>query len=119
MKPGTVVAGRFEVELHAGSGGMGAVYKANDRASGVPVALKILHDPTEGRAERLVREAETLAELRHPAIVRYVDHGQLADGRLYLAMEWLEGETLSARLRRKFAEFVGAAYRNRLIQIPG
>src|SRR5262249_35015423 len=97
MKPGTVVAGRFEVELHAGSGGLGAAYKARALQGGAPVALKIPHDPTEDRAERLLREAETLAELRHPAIVRYVDHGTVEGGRLYLAMEWIEGETLSAR----------------------
>jgi tetratricopeptide (TPR) repeat protein len=102
MKPGTVVRGRFAIERHAGSGAMGAVYRAIDRLTGEPVALKVLLDASsDARADRLAREAEALAELSHPHIVRYVDHGVLEGGRAYLAMEWLEGETLSARLAAK------------------
>jgi serine/threonine protein kinase len=49
---------------------------------------------------RFQREAAILRELRHPGIVAYVAHGRTLSGRLYLAMEWLEGETLSHRLAR-------------------
>ncbi len=78
---------------------MGAVYRARDTVSGSRVALKILQGSAPG--ERFSREAQLLAELRHPAIVRYVDHGVTAGSVPYLAMEWLEGETLAARLRRE------------------
>ena len=50
--------------------------------------------------DRFVREASVLAELEHPGIVSYVSHGTAPDGQRFLAMEWLEGEDLSQRLRR-------------------
>src|SRR5262249_5093566 len=49
---------------------------------------------------RFAREARTLAELDHPSIVRYIDHGHTPSGEPYLAMEWLNGEDLGARLTR-------------------
>src|SRR5689334_22594900 len=99
MREGEIVAGRFEVVRLSGSGGMGRVYEARDLFSGATVALKVLHERLAEGGSRFRREAELLAGLRHPAVVRYVAHGETNDGRLYLAMEWLEGETLHARLR--------------------
>ncbi len=100
MKPGDVVANRFELMQLAGRGGMGEVYRATDRSNGATVALKLLHaDAAEVRA-RFLREAKLLSQLSHPSIVAHVDHGQLPDGELYLAMQWLEGEDLYARLSR-------------------
>jgi len=102
VKPGVIVAERFEIERFAGEGGMGVVYRARDVATGDPVALKVFR----GRAgtpggDRFLREARVLADLRHPGVVRYVAHGTLADGgSLYMAMDWLEGEDLSQRLAR-------------------
>lgn len=94
-------ANRFLVEYHAGSGGMGTVYRAQDQATGEPVALKLLHTgANDAAAYRFMREASLLAELIHPNIVRYVDHGRTADGRFYLAMEWLSGNDLEARLEQ-------------------
>src|SRR5579859_731019 len=97
VQPGTLVANRFEIERLAGAGGMGAVYRAIDRESGAPVALKLL---TRGGVDRFLREARVLAELAHPHIVRHVAHGVLPGGDPYLAMEWLDGEELSRRLQR-------------------
>src|SRR5689334_3022119 len=91
MKPGEVVAARFEIERLAGEGGMGAVYRALDRHSGEPVALKLLLDHTDAGIARFQIEASLLAELRHPGIVRYVAHGQMPGGTHWLAMEWLDG----------------------------
>lgn len=91
-----VFAERFVVERFAGSGGMGRVFQATDRLTGESVALKVMSD--EGSAQRFQREGRLLAELSHPGIVRYVAHG--TSGNLfYIAMEWVEGETLGTRLR--------------------
>ncbi|MBI2893225.1 MAG: protein kinase [Deltaproteobacteria bacterium] len=124
MRLGDVVADRFEVEREAGAGGMGRVYRARDRLDGCTVALKLASGGDAARAERFAREASILARLRHPAIVRYVAHGTALDGSGYLAMEWLEGESLSSRLRagplgvgesvalaRRVAEALGEAHR--------
>jgi eukaryotic-like serine/threonine-protein kinase len=96
----TVIAERFELVQLAESGGMGAVYRARDRLTGGQVAVKLLARANQRWAERFRREALALAELAHPAIVRYVAHGVTPLGEPYLAMDWLEGEALSVRLRR-------------------
>lgn len=95
-------AGRFQIEEAAGSGGMGTVYRARDLSSQQLVALKLLQSTgcSAQDAERFLREAQLLAELQHPGIVSHVAHGQTADGQRYLAMEWLDGEDLSQRLKR-------------------
>ncbi len=97
MRPGEVIAARFEIERLAGAGGMGAVYRAHDRESRATVAVKLVPG---FEAVRFAREAAILADLSHPAIVRYIAHGVDDDGGLYLAMEWLEGEDLSVCLER-------------------
>jgi serine/threonine protein kinase/tetratricopeptide (TPR) repeat protein len=91
---------RFQVRAESGTGGMGTVYRAADLLTGQDVALKVLHVKQGASAERFNQEAALLADLAHPAIVRYVDHGVTPGGDHYLAMEWLEGETLDARLSR-------------------
>jgi hypothetical protein len=99
----TVLIGdRFLLEDQVGAGGMGTVFRARDNHSGAPVAVKLLLAARTQPHEimRFLREARTLAELRHPGIVSHIAHGQTPDGRPYLAMEWLEGEDLSQRLRR-------------------
>lgn len=100
MKPGEVVGDRFILEYHAGSGGMAEVYRATDRATGRAVAIKTLVQRRAAERARFEREAEVLAELSHPAIVRYVARGVLGSGEPYLVMEWLEGQDLAVRLER-------------------
>ena len=100
MNEGDRVVERFEIERRIASGGMGHVFRARDQASGEIVALKLLHAEATGEQIRFTREAEALAALRHPGIVRYVAHGLTAAGAPFLAMEWLEGETLAERLER-------------------
>jgi serine/threonine protein kinase len=95
MRSGDVVARRFHVERFAGAGAMGLVYRARDAQTGEWVALKVL---AHGSAERFLREARALAEVSHPHIVRYVDHGHTEAGEPYLAMEWLEGTDLAQKL---------------------
>lgn len=103
LTSGHIVAQRFAISEVAGSGGMGTVYKAIDLHTGVAAALKLLHTGNAGiaEAERFLREAKLLSELRHPGIVSYIAHGLTDDGRPFLAMEWLEGEDLGQRLRRE------------------
>jgi hypothetical protein len=79
---------------------MGSIYRAQDVATGTPVAIKLLKS-IDARPKRFDREVRLLAELEHPSIVRYVAHGFTLDGSPYLAMEWLEGEDLSQLLARK------------------
>jgi tetratricopeptide (TPR) repeat protein len=104
-------ADRFDIERLAGSGGMGEVFRAWDASTQSVVALKVVRaddgvprSGSEGESsarDRFLREAEVLAQLSHPAIVRHVGHGVTEDGRLWLAMEWLDGEDLQTRLARK------------------
>lgn len=101
MEPGTVVAERFEIEQRVSAGGMSAVFRARDLRLGGVVAVKILYGRDEGEhRERLYREARVLEKLSHPGIVRYVAHGEMAQEKPYLAMEWITGETLGKRLAR-------------------
>jgi hypothetical protein len=96
-----VIDGRFTIEQLAGSGGMGQVYRARDHVSGELVALKVMHDAEKIELGRFAREAQVLATLSHPGVVRYIDSGTTPQGEPYLVMEWLSGETLAMRLRRQ------------------
>ena len=98
LEPGSVVAGRFEIEALAAAGGMASVYRCRDRVAGCAAALKVQPAALLSDWRRFEREAQLLAELRHPGVVRYVAHGLLDPGDLWIAMEWLEGESLEARL---------------------
>jgi hypothetical protein len=114
MSTGDVIANRFVIERLAGAGGMGDVYRAKDLVTGEAVALKILPAGQTRDAPRFIREAITLSELKHPAIVRYVAHGVTPSDELYLATEWLEGEDLLERLTTTgltIAESVGVVTR--------
>src|SRR5215813_4376413 len=93
--------GRFVCDGAAKRGGMGTVWKARDAHTGRPVAVKILNAGAPELAERFVREATYLADITDDRIVGYVAHGTTADGAPYLAMEWLEGETLAERMQRR------------------
>jgi serine/threonine protein kinase len=87
---------RYALEEPVGSGGMGTVYRAYDRALDRHVALKVLRpdlaDPDA--AARLDREARILARLEHPGIVPVHDAGTLADGRVFYVMKLVRGERL-------------------------
>ena len=98
--PGEIIADRFEIDRLVGEGGMGVVYRAIDRTSGAPVALKVVsaQRASPETDQRFAREIRLLAEIDHPRIARYVGHGVDADGRAFLAMEWLDGHDLGAAL---------------------
>jgi serine/threonine protein kinase/cephalosporin-C deacetylase-like acetyl esterase len=102
LTPGEVLAGRFRIVNFVAAGGMGEVYKAEDLLLDRMVALKLLPEELaedKQSLERFLREAKTASALNHASICRVYDFGE--DGaRAFIAMEYLEGETLSARIQR-------------------
>ena len=105
-RPGAVdgrcLGGRYRVGALLAAGGMGEVWAARDLLLDRPVAVKVLGGALAGdgrAAERLRREARAAGRLDHPNIARVLDLGE-QDGRPYLVMELLEGESLAARIDR-------------------
>ena len=99
MRIGAIIQDRFEILAAGKAGGMGQIFRARELGSGREVAVKVLHKAQSRAAERFRDEAVALADIQHPGVVRYIDHGLTGDGDLYLAMEWLEGQDLSQYLR--------------------
>jgi serine/threonine-protein kinase len=94
--------GPYEIQSTLGAGGMGEVYKARDTRLDRVVAIKVLSPSLAGDpefAERFTREARTISQLEHHAICPLYDVGE-QDGVSYLVMQYLEGETLDARLAK-------------------
>ena len=90
---------RYRMLGQVARGGMGIVYAAQDEQLQRRVALKVLDACTEGDlANRLMREARVLARLEHPGIVPVHDVGTLADGRVFYAMKFVEGQRLDQYL---------------------
>ncbi len=102
LKPGTLVAGKYRIVEEIGHGGMGIVYKAEDVKLKRCVALKFLPphlmDSPELK-ERFLIEAQAAAALSHPNICVIHEVGE-AKGRPYIAMEYVEGETLRDKIRK-------------------
>lgn len=97
----TLDGGKYEVGALLGAGAMGEVYQARHTALGRRVAIKVLHPQIMERddaVERLRREAQAASRLEHPNSVQVLDFGE-SGGRFYIVMEFLEGETLEARLK--------------------
>ena len=110
MLPGDVVNARFAVTEEVSAGGMGRIFRARDLVGGGDVALKIVHLAQSGdAAERFTREALLLGTIRHPGVVRYLEHGVTDRGERYLAMEWLDGVDLAAFLKRRRAAAAATA----------
>lgn len=98
------LAGRFQLGDVLGQGGMSLVRRAVDLDTGHDVAVKMLLTPygsTERELGRFEREIEILSDLAHPGIVRLFAHGVATDGRIFVAMELVEGGSLARRLRER------------------
>ena len=94
---GAVLIGKYRVTREIGRGGMAAVYEAIHLALGKKVAVKVLAAELAASTtviERFFREARAAASVKSPYIVDIYDSGRLEDGRPFIAMEMLEGETL-------------------------
>ncbi len=105
--------GPYEIQSPLGAGGMGEVYRARDTRLDRTVAIKVLASHLSSTPElkqRMEREARTISSLNHPHICHLYDIGS-QDGTDYLVMEFLEGETLAARLSK------GALPMNEILRI--
>ena len=96
------LGGTYDVERQLGAGGMGSVYLGRDRTLDRAVAIKVIAPELAATAalrERFLREARTVARLRHPNIVAVYAAGE-SEGVLYFVMEYVPGESLRDRLAR-------------------
>ena len=99
---GRVLAGKYELSVRLGVGGMGEVYRASHLSLGIEVAVKIMHPEVavvDEYMRRFRREAHAASLLHHRNIVRVLDFGE-QEGLLYIVMELLRGETVSRWLAR-------------------
>ena len=101
---GHILADRYKVLRTIGEGGMGRVYLAEHVRMGRLSAVKVMSPslaPTPDAIGRFNREAANASRINQPNVAAIYDFGETEDGTLYLAMEYVEGETLSAVLRRE------------------
>jgi hypothetical protein len=101
---GKVIDGRYEIQQRVGEGGMGVVYKARQISIDRVIALKMLNaqmaqDPTW--VQRFYNEAKACSRLQHPNTIRMFDFGQTQDGRLFMTMEFLDGQTLREAIQER------------------
>jgi predicted Ser/Thr protein kinase len=100
---GQVIADRYHVTKKLGEGGMGAVYLAEHVKMGRKSAIKVMtasmsHDPDA--VSRFNREANNASRIQHPNICAIYDFGETQDGLIYLAMEFIEGDSLNGILKK-------------------
>jgi serine/threonine protein kinase len=99
-----ILSGQFRIVERIGSGGMGAVYKAQQPSMDRHVAVKILHSKFTNRKDlvsRFSREARAMSHLTHPNTAKVFLYGQLEDGSCYIVMEHLEGKNLGQLIRHE------------------
>ncbi len=100
IEPGMVLEGKWRVDLKIGEGAMGTVYRCTDVALDRPVAIKVLaweHCADEVFVARFEREAKLTANLEHANVVLVYGVGR-HEGRPFIVMKWIAGETLASRL---------------------
>src|SRR6266536_5964534 len=100
----TVLDGQYQIEALLGKGGMGAVYRARHILLGDRVAIKILPPEMRSNTEwlrRFQREGQAARRFRHPNAVTVYDLRTSGDGTIYLVMEYVEGNTLDAELKKR------------------
>lgn len=101
---GDLVGGRYRLERPIGSGGMATVWQATDEVTGALVAVKRMHPRVQEDPDLLVRfrrEAEVVARLDHPCIVRLLDEGVADEAGPYIVFELVDGITLKALIRQR------------------
>jgi eukaryotic-like serine/threonine-protein kinase len=101
---GTTLLGRYKVTRKIGQGGMGAVFEATHTLIGKTVAIKVLLDKyarREAVVARLKQEAQLASATKHDHIIDISDFGETEDGRTFVVMEFLDGESLAECLHRE------------------
>lgn len=101
---GRIFDSRYQITERIGKGGMGAVYKAIHVAMNQVVALKVLGremSRDDKQVQRFYHEARASSRLKHPNTIKVFDFGRAEEGQLYLAMEFLEGTTLTQTIRQE------------------
>lgn len=102
---GTKINGRYVIEEELGRGGMGQLYRASDlNTHGTPVVLKFpLRELLESEfaLQKFKDESKALSRIRHPNVVTVTDTGELPDGRPFLVMQYIDGETLDQRIPKE------------------
>ena len=101
---GSVLDGQYQIDSMLGKGGMGAVYRARHILLGDRVAIKILPPEVRNNAEwlrRFRREGQAARRFRHPNAVTVYDLRTSSDGVIYMVMEYVEGHTLDAEVRKR------------------
>jgi serine/threonine-protein kinase len=96
--------GSYKLVSKIGEGGMGAVYLAEHKLLPRKAAVKVLlkeFSEDENMVKRFINEAKATSQIVHPGIVQIFDFGTAPDGSTYMIMEYLEGETLYARIRKR------------------
>ena len=99
---GSIIAERYHITKRLGAGGMGRVYLAEHVKMGRQCAIKVLHPAMAGDADaigRFNREAANASRIDHPNVAAIYDFGETQEGLLYLAMQYIEGETLTQVMR--------------------
>ncbi len=118
---GKEIAGQFRIIQRIGSGGMGAVFKAEQPDMNRFVAVKILHPKYVSRPDlvsRFRREARAMSHLSHPNTARVFMYGQLEDNACYIVMEYLEGKNL-AQVTRAEGMLQPVRATNIMVQVCG
>ncbi|HSQ24091.1 MAG TPA: serine/threonine-protein kinase, partial [Pyrinomonadaceae bacterium] len=110
---GQVLDERYRIEKELGQGGVGAVYLAHDRKlHDKRVVIKVLLDKSLQNAwvvQKFQQEKEALARVDHPGVVGILDTGELPDGKPYLVMQFIDGETLRSQVKPEGIPFERAA----------
>jgi len=104
LQPGTIIEDKYRINRMLGKGGMGAVYEGENVRIHRRVAIKILHSEVSDRADvvqRFEREAQAAGRIGSAHIVEVLDLGSLFTGERFMVMEYLDGESLGARIKKR------------------
>jgi len=104
LQPGNIIDGKYRIVRELGRGGMGAVYEGENERIHRRVAIKVLHASVSGKADvvqRFEREAQAAGRIGSEHIVEVLDLGNLPSGERFMVMEYLDGESLGQRIKKR------------------